>query len=142
MGVRTIAVDLDGTLAEHEQGKFKGIEHIGRPIMAMVYRVRAAIEAGCRVVIFTARADPRRPNYEEAVKYIKIWCRLHIGRELEVTAIKDRTMSEFWDDRAVGVVCNGGMAAQPAEGDGSIWASLERAVWDLTEAARHQPLRP
>ncbi len=55
-----LGVDLDGTLAEYD--KFRGHEHIGAPIPAMVERVKALIASGFEVRIFTARvAEPVAP---------------------------------------------------------------------------------
>ena len=114
----TIAVDLDGTLAFYEG--WKGGE-IGPPVPIMVERVKKWLENGESVVIFTARVavtpglfsqeSQREANQEFAdaqVLLIKEWCKVHIGQELPVTAIKDFTITEFWDDRAVQVVPNTG----------------------------------
>jgi len=48
-----IGVDLDGCLARYEG--WKGIEHIGEPVPAMLDRVHAWIDEGKIVKIFTAR---------------------------------------------------------------------------------------
>ena len=40
-------------------------------------------------------------NRNGVEKIIKRWCKQHIGRELEVTNVKDFGMIELWDDRAV-----------------------------------------
>lgn len=50
-----IGVDLDGTLAHYDG--WKGPEHIGAPIPAMVERVKAWLAEGKEVRISTARAD-------------------------------------------------------------------------------------
>jgi hypothetical protein len=96
-----IGVDLDGTLAYHN--KFRGIDHIGKPIPIMLYRVRKWIEKGYRVKIVTARAsDP------EAIPAVELWLKKHGLEGLEVTNEKDYDMVELWDDRAVRVMCNTG----------------------------------
>lgn len=96
-----IGVDLDGTLAEY--GGWTGAGSIGRPIPLMLNRVRAWLDAGRDVRIFTARAgDP------ECLLAIEAWCVEHLGRVLPVTATKDYRMVALWDDRAVQVVPNTG----------------------------------
>jgi hypothetical protein len=100
-----VGVDLDGTLA-HYTG-WVGPTDIGEPVAAMLARVRQWIADGVYVKIFTARAD--RPD---AVKAIQAWCITHGLGDLEVTATKDFGMLELWDDRAVQVVPNQGIALQ------------------------------
>lgn len=96
-----IGVDLDGTLAMYDG--WKGIEHIGAPVPAMLARVKQWLADGVQVRIFTARAMQK-----EAIPYIQAWCLEHIGQVLKVTNFKDYAMVELWDDRAVGVVPNTG----------------------------------
>lgn len=48
-----IGVDLDGTLAHYEG--WKGVEHVGAPVPAMLQRVKDWIAKGVEVRIFTAR---------------------------------------------------------------------------------------
>ena len=98
-----IGVDLDGTLAHYDG--WKGKHHIGEPIPAMVKRVRAWLDQGREVRIFTARAhDVAYPE----IKAIQDWCLKHIGQKLPVTCTKDFGMTELWDDRAVSVEPNTG----------------------------------
>lgn len=108
-----IGVDLDGTLAEYTT--WKGPQHIGAPIPAMVERVKAWLAEGRDVRIFTARVShsgnfnvARMIEIREAREAIYAWCREHIGRELPVTNVKDFRMTELWDDRAVAVEMNTG----------------------------------
>ena len=124
-----IGVDLDGTLA-HYEGWNGGA--IGAPIPKMVERVKAWLAEGKTVKIVTARvcgrftrvpdvvvqiSDDARVEFRaewwrEAVKQeclVKAWCLEHLGRELEVTALKDFGMIELWDDRAVQVLLNTGV---------------------------------
>lgn len=105
-----IGVDLDGTLAYYD--KWRGIKHVGAPIMPMVKRVREWLESGTEVRIFTARVGPQRDDVPEELQQIReaieAWCVQHIGRKLEVTAQKDYGMVELWDDRAVQVIPNTG----------------------------------
>lgn len=97
-----IGVDMDGTLAEYHG--FKGPAVIGAPVPAMVKRVKAWLDKGEKVKIFTARA-----NMPAAVTAIKAWCKEHLGRELPVTNVKDHRMRELWDDRAHRVEKNTGV---------------------------------
>jgi len=107
-----IGVDLDGTLAHYDN--WRGIDHIGAPVVPMLNRVKKWLAAGKTVKVFTARvhghgaaligggvADARTP--------IEKWCMEHIGVALEVTNIKDFGMIELWDDRAVQVEVNTGI---------------------------------
>lgn len=111
-----IGVDLDGTLAEYHGWS----DEIGKPVPLMVNRVRDWIAQGWTVKIFTARvAASGKPSPESGLsdsqefadaqrKLIEAWCLKHIGMKLEVTATKDFGLVEFWDDRAVRVICNTG----------------------------------
>lgn len=113
-----IAVDLDGTLAFYDG--WKGESHIGEPVPAMVERVKQWLAEGTTVKIFTARVgisggysleSNRFADKEFAdnqVRLIQDWCEKHIGQRLEVTATKDFTMTEFYDDRAWRVEKNTG----------------------------------
>lgn len=100
-----IGVDLDGTLAHYDG--WRGIKHIGAPVPAMLERVKAWRAKDREVRIFTARAFA---DDGQAAAYIKAWCLEHIGEELPVTCIKDFGMVELWDDRAVQVEINTGLA--------------------------------
>ncbi len=95
-----IGVDLDGTLAEYH-GWRDG--EIGKPIQPMVTRVLDWCNAGKEVRIFTARA-----SVPELIPAVVQWCKEHLGRELQVTNVKDFSMIELWDDRAIQVEPNTG----------------------------------
>lgn len=99
-----IGVDLDGTLAFYDS--WRGIDHIGPPILPMLERVQRWLREGYEVRIFTARcATP------EAVPYVKLWL-LEAGLpDLQVTNVKDFAMDELWDDRACQVKFNEGVPA-------------------------------
>lgn len=104
-------MDLDGTLAHYEG--WKGVNHIGEPISPMVHRVKAWLNEGKTVKIFTARMHghgaPIIGGGTEDVKTpIEEWCLKHIGQVLEITNVKDFGMIELWDDRAIQVVTNSG----------------------------------
>jgi hypothetical protein len=100
-----IGVDLDGTLAYYEAGKWRGIEHIGEPIAPMVERVRRWVEEGREVRIFTARICEDRKRVTEVVH---AWLHKQGLPSLAVTNEKDYGMIELWDDRAVQVKMNEG----------------------------------
>jgi lipopolysaccharide/colanic/teichoic acid biosynthesis glycosyltransferase len=103
-----IGVDLDGTLAEYH-GRIS-IDHIGAPVPAMVERVKAWLEEGIEVRIFTARVShPTRRR--EAARVIGDWCERQGLPRLRTTNAKDFDMIELWDDRAVRVETNSGKPA-------------------------------
>ena len=113
-----IGVDLDATLAYYDG--FKGPEHIGDPVPAMVERVKKWLAEGREVRIFTARVgctdlinkDGTRDNAAFAAQArtaIEAWSLKHIGVKLPVTAVKDFGMVALWDDRCVQVQPNTGM---------------------------------
>jgi hypothetical protein len=102
-----IGVDLDGTLAEYDG--WKGKNHIGNPVKLMVDRVKQWISKGKEVRIFTARVFQYDPDQEDVIQK---WCLKHIGSILPITCFKDYGMIELWDDRAVQVVPNKGIALQ------------------------------
>jgi hypothetical protein len=101
-----IGVDLDGTLAHYDG--WQGVEHVGAPVPAMLERVKAWLEAGIEVRIFTARVCREGDEREAALAPIVAWCVEHIGVELPVTNLKDFGMVALWDDRAVDVEPNTG----------------------------------
>jgi len=98
-----IGVDLDGTLAEYND--WTGIEHIGKPILPMVERVKDWIAEGKQVKIFTARVT----HGQEAIQYIHEWLIVQGLPALDVTNVKDFDMVELWDDRCVSVITNTGI---------------------------------
>lgn len=114
-----IAVDLDGTLARYDG--WKGAEHIGEPIPAMVDRVKKWIfEEGRDVRIFTARVshngtEKRMTEAALARLAIRDWCMKHIGTVLKITNEKDYGMIELWDDRCRQVIQNTGRLAVEVE---------------------------
>lgn len=96
-----IGVDLDGTLATYDG--WYGPAHIGEPVGPMLDRVRAWINEGIEVRVFTARASV--PEY---VPFVVSWIEKQGLPPLEVTNIKDFAMICLWDDRCVEVVTNEG----------------------------------
>lgn len=133
-----IGVDFDGTLAEYNGWVSAG--HCGAPIAPMVERVKRWLTEGHEIRVFTARCWPlyrpvrpgeslmnvlaegdfdrhefnRAQEAACAVAAIRAWCKEHIGRELPVTCVKDYGMHELWDDRAVAVEANTGVALNPS----------------------------
>lgn len=119
-----IGVDLDGTLAEYHG--WVNTFHIGKPIPAMVERVKGWLAEGIEVRIFTARVDgggaaSKMGTDPEVVKkyedvgaiteMVQRWCEEHIGARLAVTNKKDYGMISLWDDRCVQVISNTGQRA-------------------------------
>ena len=100
----SIAVDLDGTLAYYDH--WRGIEHIGPPIIAMRDRVRQWLRDGKRVIIFTARITGEHEGKARA--YIEQWLWQNDIGITEITNIKQPHMVQFWDDRAVAIRQNTG----------------------------------
>lgn len=101
-----IGVDLDGTLALYDE--WRGAGHVGAPIMPMLNRVRAWLNEGKDVRIFTARVS-NPAQKDEAIIAISEWCMKWFGQELPITNVKDYGMIELWDDRAVQVYQNTGI---------------------------------
>lgn len=104
-----IGVDLDGTLAYYDH--WRGEDHIGGPIPPMVSRIKWWLAHNTEVRVFTARASHMGRTEEQRlanISFVKVWCRMNIGVELEVTAEKDMHMLELWDDRCVRVNINTG----------------------------------
>ena len=118
-----IGVDLDGTLAMYDG--WKGPALIGEPVPEMLFRVKKWLADGHTVKIFTARVSfpdvpiigkskeaaealGRKIEADIAREAIRLWCKEHIGVELEITNVKDYGMIELWDDRAVQVEPNTG----------------------------------
>ena len=109
-------VDLDGTLAHY--GSWKGSDHIGDPIPAMLARVRNWLKAGDEVKIFTARA-----SVPDQIPPIKTWLRKHqifkvidgmnTDEVIDVVNWKDFSTTEIYDDRAVTVELNTGRILSP-----------------------------
>ena len=106
-----IGVDLDGTLTHYDG--WRGIEHIGEPVAPMLARVKAWVERGVEVRIFTARVsvgpgDRSTMGREGVTEIIQDWLEKHGLPRLAVTNVKDFGMVELWDDRAIQVRMNTG----------------------------------
>ena len=104
------AVDLDGTLAMQTEHDFDP-SISGDPVPALVERVKAWLDRGEEVVIFTARVSEETPEYRDVERVrgiIEDWCEDNIGRRLPVTAHKSYRFHDIWDDRAVQVIVDTG----------------------------------
>lgn len=119
-------VDFDGTLVAYESGDMdsKGPEFIGANIGPLIERVKAWLDNGERVKIFTARVWPlgtkaadlpfnadRVKFAMKAKKAIDNWSKETFGRTLPCTCIKSPSSIDIWDDNAVGIVRNEGVRA-------------------------------
>lgn len=105
-----IGVDLDGTLAIYPHGK-EDPWAVGDPILRMVRRVQQWLELEQKVKIVTARVSIDDPEVlAHNIEQINEFSRNHFGVELEITCKKDMFMIALWDDRAVTVLRNSGIA--------------------------------
>lgn len=125
-----IGVDFDGTLADYSAG-WQGPAVLGAPVPEMLARVKRWLADGREVRVFTARVWPltdvvteeytmyllhhiNKPagnSHREAVEAalaIQQWTRVHFGRALPITCVKDLRMVELYDDRCVQVIANTG----------------------------------
>ena len=112
----TKAVDFDATIAEYDVGG-PFVETLGAPIEMMVRRVKAWLAQDIEVVILTARVHPchGEESAERFKEQIREWCRINVGRELEVTHEKHPRFSEIWDDKAISVIPNTGLRVDGVE---------------------------
>lgn len=109
-----IGFDLDGTLAEYDEKDDSG-GAIGKPIKAMVDRVKALIDQGEEVRIFTARAGD-----SSEVKKVKEWLKENGLDGLKVTNVKDSGMKFHFDDKAIRVVRNTGELCSGCEASATL----------------------
>ncbi len=110
--------DLDGTTAYcyWEDGTPYHPLKIGPPIHRTVQRIRKLLDAGEEVRVFTARVGPcgssaataSGEDLEAIRNAIREWTRIHIGKTLEPTCVKDYSMVLLYDDRARQVTFNEG----------------------------------
>lgn len=106
-GRQWIACDLDHVLSFYD--RWRGRTHIGKPIPAMVQRIKDHLAKGDVVIIFTSRvADPSKPDHAEVLAAIHKWCEEHIGERLLVSATKHNWYSVIYDDAAIRVERNTG----------------------------------
>lgn len=143
-----IGFDLDGTLAEWGPGTSnpEDVMIIGAPIPAMIDRLKAHLEAGEEVRIFTARVGPaadeecwtnshyRCPRLWDWQEYqttlINAWMLEHVGQTLVITATKDFHMLLLYDDRCKQVIPNQGRVVEEVLGEA---VALLKEIQDTVE---------
>ncbi len=114
-----VGFDLDGTLARHEG--WRGHGEIGETVPSVVALANAALDAGVRIKIVTARVSPESMmlagvEYGDALKPIQDWCAENLGgRTPDVTCRKDPWCVMLVDDVAQGVERNDGLGEREAE---------------------------
>jgi hypothetical protein len=112
-----VGVDFDGTLARYDE--HRGISVIGKPIEAMVSRIKQWLGMDIEVRIFTARAcEP------ELVTEVQDWLETIGLPRLPITNQRDLDLMQVWDDRVVQVETNTGEIFTPRP-----YLSLEAAGW-------------
>src|SRR5690606_2965897 len=94
-----IGIDLDGTLAYHDA--HQGLDPIGKPIEALLFRVQQWLDAGVEVRIFTARATAAT-----LIPSVKAWLMRTGLPDLAVTHRRDYDLLQVWDDRAIQLESN------------------------------------
>ena len=121
--------DLDGTLARYDG--WKGIDHIGEPISAMVALIKRLHAEGKIVKVMTARVAPRNDTIDghDARYYVCKWCAKHLGFTPDVVFQKDARMIELYDDRVKQVVSNTGILVENLAGCGNA-AAMREALRD------------
>ena len=97
-----IGYDLDGSLSVSLED-YSDPTLIGDPIPKGIARVKRLLQAGYRVVIFTARMADKE-NAERIAQAIGDWTEKHVGQRLEATCEKVPGMLRIVDDKARGVV--------------------------------------
>ena len=91
-----IGVDLDGTLAEHQE--WQGPTHIGKPVAAMIEQVKRKLAQGYEFKVFTARLSGLgRKEREQAIDAIQDWT-----EEAHWGAISRDKRKRSWHDRVLG----------------------------------------
>lgn len=106
-----VGFDLDGTLATYD--KWRGWDHVGEPVPAMILLVKTLLMKKIDCRILTARASKvslARNNLQLAQmeKVIQDWTEKHIGVRLPVMTEKDCYLLALVDDKAVQVEMNTG----------------------------------
>jgi len=128
--MKTIATDFDRTLSQYEGSKdFRPYGPFGPPIPAMYFRVKQWIDNGDRVIIFTARLSQHSEiiDYDTAkvASAIQDWCESYGLPRLEVTNQKLREFDELWDDKAVSVMENSGLAVSFLLDSDSVFSKIK-----------------
>lgn len=117
---KQVAVDLDGTLAVHDDTIPFDPNHIGEPVEEMLQVVKQYALDGYEPVLFTARAsDPAN------IPPIEAWLKKH-GIPIEkITNQKTPEMAVFLDDRARGVEMNTGVLKCATEETGQPYTPIK-----------------
>jgi capsule biosynthesis phosphatase len=99
---RTIAVDLDGTLASQDGG-WRGFQYIGPPIMSVVRELRKEKKAGARIVLHTCRVTTLDNKVNpESLDTIRDWLKKHRVPVDEIWMGTGKPWADaYWDDKAV-----------------------------------------
>jgi hypothetical protein len=106
----TIAVDLDGTLAFYDGWRDRS--HIGDPLPGALEGVKALVEAGFKVTVFTCRCshethDEFTGGYsvEDSANIVRVWLKQHcFPEEVAVFTGRGKPFAEcYLDDRALRV---------------------------------------
>jgi hypothetical protein len=86
--MKTHEVELDGTLAVYT--KYRGVTHIGEPLVSALKQVIEWLDAGDEVKIKTTRICGDRSERDKIAAQLAIenWCEKHIGRVLPVECIQ------------------------------------------------------
>lgn len=109
MRTLTIAVDLDGTLAEYNG--WCGREHIGKPLPGAVAAMQAMVDQGHRVMIFTCRCSNElseeftsNMDAQASAEIIYAWLSEHGFPPVHVWTGAGKPMADLYiDDRALTV---------------------------------------
>jgi hypothetical protein len=122
--------DLDGTLARYDG--WKGIDHIGEPISAIVALIKRLHAEGKVVKIMTARVAHRNDTIDghNARYYVCKWCAKHLGFTPDVVFQKDARMIQLYDDRVKQVLPNTGILVEDLAGSGND-AALREALENI-----------
>lgn len=99
--MKTVAIDLDGTLARYDG--WKGIEHIGEPLLGARKLCQAIRDAGYRICVFTTRFNTEGTRDITRAKQVVVdWLTLHqipyddlwdqVGKPMAVAYIDDRAL--------------------------------------------------
>lgn len=97
---RSVAVDLDGTLAQYDG--WKGAEHIGQPFKGAVQFTKALKQAGFHIIIHTARTCEANAYQGKSARIARRWLKDHGFKFDEVwTGVGKPIACAYVDDRAV-----------------------------------------
>ena len=101
--IKTIAVDLDGTLAFYHG--WNGINDIGEPIQSCIDLLKALKNDGWRIVINTCRLNGLRSdtNYELGYKSLVNWLTKHdVPYDKIATQLDGKILANVYlDDRGI-----------------------------------------